>query len=182
MAHSKSMPGLPDTVFATQVYPPACCLLPHVTKAEHVLIACSTEAANTAQQGSGDLAAASATIQQLQDENMALRDTLQQMSSLGLPVELASDRGFHVMPPHSQQRCQHLNARHMSFGDSPSQPTNQFFLMSVGQQGPDRLSINEQQTQMVLASALLEVGVSGPQALFRAIDAVPITAHSAYQH
>lgn len=54
--------------------------------------------------------------------------------------------------------------------------------MFLGQQGPDRQSIHEQQTQMVLASALLEVGVSGPQALFHAIDAVPITAHSAYQH
>lgn len=42
------------------------------------------------------MASANAAIQQLQDENMALRDTLQQMSSLGLPVELASDRGFQV--------------------------------------------------------------------------------------
>ena len=129
MVHSKSVPGLPDTVFATQVYPPACCLLPHVTKAEHGLIACSTEAATTAQQGSGDLAAASATIQQLQDENMALRDTLQQMSSLGLPVELASDRGFQVVPRKSQllQRCQRLNARHVSLViPPPNQPINDF--------------------------------------------------------
>ena len=54
--------------------------------------------------------------------------------------------------------------------------------MSLGQQGPDRQSIHELQTQTVLASAHLEVGVLGFQALFHAIDAVPITAHSACQH
>lgn len=59
------------------------------------LVNCSKKPAASTQQSSADAAAATATIQQLQDENMALRDTLQQMSTLGLPTEL--DRDFQVL-------------------------------------------------------------------------------------
>ena len=69
-------------------------------KSAAVLSECSGQRAASQQQTSEQDTVTSTSIQQLQDENLALRDALEQMSELAMPAELASNSHFQVSHLH----------------------------------------------------------------------------------